>query len=294
MKNVFVLFCSVLMSPVLLADDSKAEVVSADEVLASKGGVSVSAADVKQYINDRIEVIGSRDKLLAQRNIAKKSVENLLLIRYFAKKVREQNASSDELWQQQLFVDRALMDYYLKQMLAAKKQDMNLEANAKEYYIANPDEFIMPRLIRAEHILLKSENENKAVLLEQIQKRLKAGEKFGDLAFEFSDDPSAKQNKGDLGFFAKGKMVPEFEEAAFALTEVGQLSEPVETKFGTHLIRLVADNGAGKQSFDTVKDSIIEKLVGPQLTSYRQSLITEARSGISYDQEKIESIIKGL
>lgn len=85
--------------------------------------------------------------------------------------------------------------------------------------------------VRASHILVKTEQEAKDLLNE-----IKNGASFADIAQEKSLCPSG-QNGGDLGFFGKGVMVKEFEDAAFAL-EVGQVSEPVQTQFGWHLIQL--------------------------------------------------------
>ncbi len=85
--------------------------------------------------------------------------------------------------------------------------------------------------VRASHILVDTEGEAKA-----IQKSIAGGAKFEDLAHKFSKCPSSEQG-GDLGFFGRGMMVKEFEDAAFAL-DVGQVSGPVKTEFGYHLIKV--------------------------------------------------------
>ena len=88
----------------------------------------------------------------------------------------------------------------------------------------------MPNKVHCAHILVKSENEAKAVL-----ERLKRGEKFGNIACSVSRCPSGKKG-GDLGIFTRGKMVKEFERAAFALQK-GQVSGIVKTQFGYHIIK---------------------------------------------------------
>lgn len=90
----------------------------------------------------------------------------------------------------------------------------------------------MLREVRASHILVKSEDEAKKLLEE-----IKDGKSFADVAKEVSLCPSGRDG-GDLGFFKKGVMVKPFEDAAFALKEIGQVSDPVQTQFGWHLIQL--------------------------------------------------------
>jgi parvulin-like peptidyl-prolyl isomerase len=90
--------------------------------------------------------------------------------------------------------------------------------------------FSMPDKVRCAHILVKTETEAK-----NIKARLDKGEKFGAIAQAVSLCPSGKKG-GDLGTFTRGKMVKEFEKAAFAL-EKGQVSEPVKTQFGYHIIK---------------------------------------------------------
>lgn len=90
----------------------------------------------------------------------------------------------------------------------------------------------MLREVRASHILVKSEDEAKKLLEE-----IKGGKSFADAAKEVSLCPSGRGG-GDLGFFKKGVMVKPFEDAAFAMKEIGEISEPVQTQFGWHLIQL--------------------------------------------------------
>lgn len=90
----------------------------------------------------------------------------------------------------------------------------------------------MLREVRASHILVKSEDEAKKLLEE-----IKDGKSFADAAKEVSLCPSGRDG-GDLGFFKKGVMVKPFEDAAFAMKEIGEISDPVQTQFGWHLIQL--------------------------------------------------------
>ncbi|KAF0152609.1 MAG: Parvulin-like peptidyl-prolyl isomerase [Ignavibacteria bacterium] len=98
--------------------------------------------------------------------------------------------------------------------------------------------------IRADHILISSRDTSGAVdtvnalsKIKDIEKRIQEGESFNELAFQLSEDPGSKEKKGDLGFFDRGRMVPEFDQAAFNL-KVGEISPIVKTQFGYHLIKL--------------------------------------------------------
>ena len=106
------------------------------------------------------------------------------------------------------------------------------------------------RKCSARHILVETEDEAKAVLAD-----LKKGGDFAAIAKEKSKDPGAKEQGGDLGFFTKDQMVPEFAEAAFKLDK-GQLSDPVKTQFGWHVIQVEDKRKKQPPDFEQVKDQI--------------------------------------
>lgn len=89
----------------------------------------------------------------------------------------------------------------------------------------------MPVKVKCSHILVKKQGEALEIL-----ERIKKGEKFGKLAKELSIDSASAKRDGNLGYFTKGMMVKQFEEAAFKL-HVGQVSEPIKTEFGYHIIK---------------------------------------------------------
>jgi peptidyl-prolyl cis-trans isomerase C len=135
------------------------------------------------------------------------------------------------------------------------------EEDAKNYYDSNQPSFAQPEQIKASHILIKVEptadDSAKATALEKIQEikqKLSEGGDFAELAKEFSEGPSGP-NGGDLNYFGPGQMVPPFEEAAFAL-EVGQVSDPVVTRFGYHLIKVYDKKAGSTVQFETAKAQI--------------------------------------
>lgn len=127
------------------------------------------------------------------------------------------------------------------------------EEDIKDFYDKNPQYFQKPESAQASHILVDTEEE-----AEQILEEIQEGLSFEDAAKGHSSCPS-KENGGNLGEFQRGKMVPEFEEVAFAMEE-GTISEPVETQFGYHLIKLISKTQASTSPIEEVKGQIQQQL----------------------------------
>jgi peptidyl-prolyl cis-trans isomerase C len=129
------------------------------------------------------------------------------------------------------------------------------DQEVKDYYEKNKGKFAPVTQIRASHILVKTEEEAK-----QIEEKLKKGEDFAQLAKKYSIDTATAKNSGDLGYFSKGQMVPEFESAAMSL-KPGQISEPVKTKFGYQIIKVTDKKMGQPVDFDKVKNLISQNLM---------------------------------
>jgi peptidyl-prolyl cis-trans isomerase C len=156
------------------------------------------------------------------------------------------------------------------------------DEDVRAYYDSHPDSFQRSEKVRASHILVKTdrdadEAEKAAALekLENIRKKVKAGEDFAQLARENSDCPS-NENGGELGYFERGKMVQEFEEAAFAL-ETGDVSGIVQTDFGFHLIKVTDKIKADTISYETVKSDLEDFIKRQKISTGVASLIETLR-----------------
>jgi peptidyl-prolyl cis-trans isomerase C len=125
---------------------------------------------------------------------------------------------------------------------------------AAAFYEANPQYFAAGEQVKASHILV--DTLEKAT---EVQEELKGDMTFEDAAMQYSSCPS-KENGGDLGFFQKGQMVPEFEAAAFEMA-TDTVSEPVQTQFGYHLIKKTGHQEASVQPFEAVADQIKQQLL---------------------------------
>jgi parvulin-like peptidyl-prolyl isomerase len=154
-------------------------------------------------------------------------------------------------------------------MIAASKYLDGIRADAatvsdeelETYYRDNEYRLTLPEEVRVRHILLSwkplGKPDDRAALHEQMQailEKARAGEDFAELAKEYSDD-STRINGGDVGFFRRGKMVPAFEAAAFAL-QPGEISEIVETPFGLHIIRLEERKEAHLLPLDEIREKL--------------------------------------
>jgi peptidyl-prolyl cis-trans isomerase D len=132
----------------------------------------------------------------------------------------------------------------------------------QSYYNQNIQQYQSPEQVRASHILLKTEGKDEAAVRKQAEdvlKQVKAGGDFAALAKKYSEDEGSQANGGDLDYFGRGRMVPEFEQAAFTM-QPGQLSDLVKTQYGFHIIKVVDKKPAVTRSLEEVRAQINDQL----------------------------------
>jgi peptidyl-prolyl cis-trans isomerase C len=173
-----------------------------------------------------------------------------------------------EQWKQQMQFEKRIA--YQKLFESKIDDKVNIaEEDARKYYSENQQRFEIPEQVRASHILIKPDTSDPNVepalakaaakaKAEELLKQIKDGDGFAELAKANSGCYSSERG-GDLGFFSRGRMVPAFEEAAFAL-EVGQVSDIVETQFGYHIIKITDHRDASVTMFEEAKDDIMRSL----------------------------------
>ena len=236
-----------------------------DDVLVKFGSRTITVSDYNKIIGyldtEKQKVLEKNPQL--KENVLRQLVQSMLISELATKAGFDKRPEVQE--QLEFFKNNFLANEYLRKEVAAKVAVS--EDDVKSYYDTHQDEFKTPEMVKAQHILIKvdksaSEEDKKQARkkAEDILDKIKAGEDFAKLASEFSDDPGSKSKGGELGFFARGRMVKSFEDAAFAL-KPGEVSGIVESPFGYHIIKVEERNDAGVEPYDTAKDKIKQKLV---------------------------------
>jgi parvulin-like peptidyl-prolyl isomerase len=260
MKNLVVMSIAIasLFVVAVHADDD----VSGNEVLASRGNGIVT----HEMFDTRASRIPEQDRqvVLRDRRRLQEVLNNMLLNSQMAADARAAHLDEDPLVQarMQLAAEEELAKAWLQHM-SETGSEADYQAMAREFYTANPDRFKTPVTLDLNHILIGTadrEDADALALAQDLRTQIVDDPAlFEDFVAEFSDDPSAAANKGRFKNVRKGQMEKPFENAAFAM-QAGDLSLPVRTSYGYHLIRINKINEPQVQSFDEVEDMLVERL----------------------------------
>ena len=279
------------------------------EVLARVNGQAVTKVDFDRLLKNmeagrgaipaerRDEVLrGALDQLITYSVLKQEAVSRKFAVA--DADVDAQVASMQKQFPTQAEFDKALSarNTTVEQLKADARVDMAInkmieievasavaasDTDAKDFYDKNPDKFAQPESVRASHILIMTKDVDETgrkaarTKIDGVLKRAKAGEDFAALAKENSQDPSASQG-GDLGFFPRGRMVPAFDQAVFAL-KPGEISEVVTTEFGYHIIKLTEKKVGSTVPFEQVKPQIVEYLSNQKKQQRVDSFIDDAK-----------------
>jgi peptidyl-prolyl cis-trans isomerase C len=277
--------------------------VSAEERAASVNGRSIALRDYQRELSDyqeRYEAVrGSALSDADKAEVGKKILDNLiaqeLLVeecenagivadkdyvngemssirgqfpdeKSFAEALEQEKVTPEEL--EARIVKNFMIDTLVREQIAKDVSVSEFELSA--YYNEHLESFAQPERIKASHILIAVDKaasakvkEDARIRLSGIRRRIEKGESFAGLAKEFSDCPSGEAG-GDLGFFSRGDMVEEFEDAAFKL-EKGELSGIVESEFGFHLILLTEREAGSLIPYDTVRPDLESYLLDEKI-----------------------------
>ncbi len=216
-----------------------------NKVLATVGGTEITEFDVKDYIAQMDPQIAVQ---FQSGEGEKQILDELIRQELLYLDAKENNFDEEEEFVKVLEQTKKNL---LKSYAFAKTIEGHdvTEEEVKEFYEKVKDNLKVPATAHAAHILVDDEEEAK-----KIKARVEAGEDFGELAKENSTCPS-KDNGGDLGQFYPGQMVPEFDEKVFSM-EKGEISDPVKTDFGYHIIKLIDITPERERTFDETKHEL--------------------------------------
>ena len=244
-----------------------------NKILAVVNGKEITDRDI---YNTLVRFPEDRQQQFKTEEGRKQLLEQLICFELIYNHATKENMNEDELYKMQLETVKKefLTQYTINKILSKAQVD---DDDAKEFYKNNMSKFLQEESVRAKHILV--DNLEKA---EEIIKELNNGKSFEQAAKEYSSCPS-KSVGGDLGYFTRGKMVPEFEDAALDLN-VGEISKPVKTQFGYHIIKVEDKKEPSVKAYEEVKDSIMNNLVMQKQNDIYINLIDELKKeyGVEY------------
>lgn len=237
-----------------------------DKVVATVGGRPIMASEIDAMLIS----MGQRGQSYNNPQGRAVILEQLIANRLFLMEAQKNLYEREPEFKAQLArVKEDMLTNYAVQKAVEKVRVTDDEA--RKFFDENPDQFAGSETFGASHILVDSKEK-----AEEIASKIKSGEiSFEDAARENSTCPSG-QNGGDLGDFGRGQMVPEFENACIAL-EVGEMSEPVQTQFGWHIVKLNKKEAAEPMKFEEVEADIKNAIMGQKQQAAYQSKINQLK-----------------
>lgn len=299
MKFILYSIVFALLSPITWA-----AVVAKEEVLLKNSTASVTVADYETELLRLPQDLRGGVELSAQRIV--QILDNILIIKTLAAEATQKKMDEDPetkrllKWANEKNLAMLRMEKIVADARSAvKDKSADFDARALELYKAEQEKYKEPPMVKASHILVDTKSRTKEEALkraEEARKLAVAGKPFTDLAKEYSDDPSARQNQGDLGFFTATQMVKPFADAAFSLEKPGAISEVVESTFGYHIILLHEKKPGGVQPFEKVRAQIVNTLKEKQGVDARAEYIKKVTndSKLVVNQDAIAKLKKAI
>ncbi|WP_234396868.1 peptidylprolyl isomerase [Bacillus massiliglaciei] len=222
------------------------EQMIADKIVdleAKKEKVQVKDSDIQKEIDRLLETYGDEDTLVSQLEASGSSMAEL----------------------------KKEIAVYVKTKKLLEPRIEITDEEISNYFDENKESFANEEQVKASHILTKDKK-----TAEEVEKKLKAGEDFAKLAKEYSTDTDNKEKGGDLGYFGKGDMTEEFEKAAFNL-KVNEVSEPVKTDYGYHVIKVTDIQEAKEPNLEDSKEEIKDALLAEKIQTEYSAWLEEKK-----------------
>ncbi len=252
--------------------------LAAGKAVATVNGISISESDMKLAEDEIGRDLGNLPDATKRRVLVEFLIENNLFAKAAETAKLGEGAAFDD--RMKYWRNRALRDAYFEKEINAQVS----EAAAKTFYDDQVKGLKPKEEVQARHILVETEE-----LAKELKKKLAEGGDFAALAKEHSKDPGTKDDGGMLGYFSAGQMVPQFEQAAFAVQK-GQVSDPVKSQFGWHLIKVEDRRQKPPPSFEEVKDRILASLMHQRAQAVAAKLRADAK--VEYLDEAIKKEVE--
>jgi peptidyl-prolyl cis-trans isomerase C len=264
---------------------------AAEPVLIQGEKSAITASDVRA---DAMRVPPEmRGAVLSRPENIAQAATNLYVRRAMAEKAQEQGLAEDPVVAAALKIarDKVLSDVFMARLDRDNMpSEAAVEGLARDLYKAKPERFNAPEQVQIRHILIAAKEADAQEKAEKLLKELQAGADFSAMAKERSADPGSAAKGGDLGLFARGSMVPEFDKAAFALEKPGELSGVVKTQFGYHVLQLVARKAPVPRSFEEVRAEVSSEVRAGILQDFRVAEAQKIQQGIKLNQEAVRAV----
>lgn len=246
----------------------------AGQVLTQVGGKPITEEDVTRFI----QAMGRNGQAYNNPKGRAAVLEQMIAQRLFLLDAQRNLYEREPAFKAQLAAvkEQLLMEYAITKCIQSVRVT---EEEVRAYYDAHKDDLQAEESVNASHILVDSEEKANSILAD-----IRAGKiSFEDAARQYSTCPSGKQG-GSLGDFARGQMVPEFDQAVFALQE-GELTGPVKTQFGYHLIRMNKKNEATPISYADIREELYQQVMQEKQQEAYQKKINQLK--ILYPVDKM-------
>jgi peptidyl-prolyl cis-trans isomerase C len=240
---------------------------ASDPVIARVNGTEIRQSDLAIAEDDLGENVQGMDPATKREQLVA-YITDVVLVTQAAEKRNLQD--NDEFKRRQTFLRNKLL---MGLMLQTRAKEAVTDEEMQKVYDEAAKSMTAEEEVHARHILVETEDEAKAIV-----EQVKGGADFAALAKEKSKDPGAADG-GDLGYFVKGQMVPEFSEVAFKMY-AGQVSNPVKTQFGWHVIKVEDRRNRAMPEFDKVKDQIASYVARKAQTDF----VAQLREGAKVER----------
>lgn len=251
-------------------------------VFYSTSDFEITDYDLTMYLRDGPPPSGSSE--VGSRARVLQALSDLYASRILAddaaKSGEELLSAEDADWIAEYEIRMETIRRYLRWRVAQMLEDTDWNQEAYEQYLGNKNDYVTEETVTIQTLLIRTNERSESEAMEIAESLIASDmtiEEFAAMVAESTEDDAAREQGGLMKDVKRGQTVLPFEKAAFALSEVGEISEPVITRFGVHVIQLLNLEPSVQLTFDQAKDAIISELKATRPLEYRAAIQQEAR-----------------